>query len=41
MRELWRFLGVDDSHVPPNLGIRYQVRGMGRRKSPRSAPCRA
>jgi hypothetical protein len=31
MRELWRFLGVDDSHVPPNLGVRYQVRGMGRR----------
>jgi hypothetical protein len=31
LRELWRFLGVDDSHVPPNLGVRYQVRGMGRR----------
>ena len=29
--ELWRFLGVDDSHVPPNLGVRYQVRGTGRR----------
>ena len=29
--DLWRFLGVDDSHVPPNLGIRYQVRGTGRR----------
>ncbi len=28
---LWRFLGVDDSHVPPNLGVRYQVRGTGRR----------
>ena len=31
LRELWRFLGVDDSHVPPNLGVRYQVRGTGRR----------
>jgi Sulfotransferase family len=29
--ELWRFLGIDDSHVPPNLGVRYQVRGTGRR----------
>ena len=29
--DLWRFLGVDDSHVPPNLGTRYQVRGTGRR----------
>jgi hypothetical protein len=29
--DLWRFLGVDDSHVPPNLGVRYQVRGTGRR----------
>jgi hypothetical protein len=29
--ELWRFLGVDDSHVPPNLGVRYQERGIGRR----------
>jgi hypothetical protein len=28
---LWRFLGVDDSHVPPNLGERFQVRGTGRR----------
>ena len=28
---VWRFLGVDDSHVPPNLGVRYQVRGTGRR----------
>jgi hypothetical protein len=31
LRELFRFLGVDDAHVPPNLGIRYQVRGTGRR----------
>lgn len=31
--DLWRFLGVDDSHVPPNLGVRYQVRGTGRRIS--------
>ena len=31
LRELWRFLGVDESHVPPNLGVRYQVRGTGRR----------
>ena len=31
LRELWRFLGVDDSHVPPNLGVRYQQRGTGRR----------
>ena len=31
LRDLWRFLGVDDSHVPPNLGVRYQVRGTGRR----------
>jgi hypothetical protein len=31
LRELWRFLGVDDAHVPPNLGVRYQVRGTGRR----------
>jgi sulfotransferase family protein len=29
--DLWRFLGVDDSHVPPNLGERYQARGTGRR----------
>ena len=29
--DLYRFLGVDDSHVPPNLGVRYQVRGTGRR----------
>jgi hypothetical protein len=29
--ELFRFLGVDDGHVPPNLGVRYQVRGTGRR----------
>ena len=29
--ELWRFLGVDDAFVPPNLGVRYQVRGTGRR----------
>lgn len=31
LRELWRFLGVDAAHVPPNLGVRYQVRGTGRR----------
>lgn len=31
MKDLWRFLGVDDSHVPANLGERYQVRGAGRR----------
>jgi hypothetical protein len=29
--DLWRFLGIDDSHVPPNLGVRYQTRGTGRR----------
>jgi hypothetical protein len=29
--DLWRFLGVDDSHVPANLGVRYQTRGTGRR----------
>ena len=29
--DLWRFLGVDDAHVPPNLGARYQERGAGRR----------
>jgi Sulfotransferase family len=29
--DLWRFLEVDDSHVPPNLGTRYQTRGTGRR----------
>jgi Sulfotransferase family len=28
---LWRFLGVSDSFVPPNLGERFQVRGTGRR----------
>ena len=31
LREVYRFLGVDDTHVPPNLGVRYQVRGAGRR----------
>ncbi len=31
LREVYRFLGVDDAHVPPNLGVRYQVRGTGRR----------
>jgi hypothetical protein len=31
LRDLYRFLGVDDTHVPPNLGVRYQVRGTGRR----------
>ena len=29
--DLWRFLGVDQTHVPPNLGVRYQERGIGRR----------
>jgi hypothetical protein len=29
--DLWRFLDVDASHVPPNLGVRYQERGTGRR----------
>jgi hypothetical protein len=29
--EVFRFLGVDEAHVPPNLGVRYQVRGTGRR----------
>jgi hypothetical protein len=33
LRDLWRFLGVSDSHVPPNLGRRYQVRGTGTRRS--------
>jgi hypothetical protein len=31
LRDVYRFLGVDDTHVPPNLGVRYQVRGTGRR----------
>jgi hypothetical protein len=31
LRDLYRFLGVADAHVPPNLGVRYQVRGTGRR----------
>jgi hypothetical protein len=31
LADLWRFLDVDDSHVPPNLGVRYQERGTGRR----------
>jgi hypothetical protein len=31
LADLWRFLGVDDTHVPPNLGVRYQERGAGRR----------
>jgi Sulfotransferase family len=31
LRDLYGFLGVDDAHVPPNLGVRYQVRGSGRR----------
>lgn len=31
--DLYRFLGVGASHVPPNLGVRYQVRGTGRRIS--------
>jgi hypothetical protein len=31
LRDLYRFLDVDDAHVPPNLGVRYQVRGTGRR----------
>ena len=28
---LYRFLGVETTHVPPNLGVRYQQRGTGRR----------
>jgi sulfotransferase family protein len=31
LRDVHRFLGVDEAHVPPNLGVRYQVRGTGRR----------
>jgi Sulfotransferase family len=31
LREIWGYLGVDESHVPPNLGTRYQTRGTGRR----------
>jgi Sulfotransferase family len=31
LQELWRFLEIDASHVPPNLGTRYQTRGTGRR----------
>jgi Sulfotransferase family len=31
LRDLYRFLGVDDAHVPGNLGVRYQVRGTGGR----------
>jgi hypothetical protein len=39
LRDLWRFLGVDDSHVPPNLGKRYQTRGTSsRRKAFIAAP---
>jgi hypothetical protein len=29
--DLWRYLEVDESHVPANLGVRYQTRGTGRR----------
>jgi hypothetical protein len=29
--DLWRFLGVDATHVPPNVGVRYQLRGTGGR----------
>lgn len=35
LERLWRFLGVDDGHQPPNLGRRYQARGTG---APREAP---
>jgi len=31
LTDLWRFLDVDDSHVPPNLHMRYQTRGTSRR----------
>jgi len=31
LNDLWRFLEVDRGHVPENLGVRYQVRGTGRR----------
>jgi hypothetical protein len=31
--DLYRFLGVGTSHVPPNLGVRYQQRGTGRRSA--------
>jgi hypothetical protein len=39
--EVYRFLGVDDAHVPPNVGVRYQVRGTGRRSRVLSALPRA
>ena len=29
--DVWRFLGVDDSHVPENIGLRYHVGSPGRR----------
>jgi hypothetical protein len=31
LRDMWRFLDVDDSHVPPNLGVRYHVASPRRR----------
>jgi hypothetical protein len=31
LSELWRFLNIDDIHVPPNLDVRYQTRGTSRR----------
>ena len=33
LRELWRFLGVDESHVPINLDVRYR-RSADRRRVP-------
>ena len=38
LHELWRFLGVDAAHVPPNLGVRYQERGT-EGEAVRSARC--
>jgi hypothetical protein len=35
MAEVWRYLGVDDSHRPPNLGIRYRV-SAGKRRVPQA-----
>ncbi len=29
--DVWRFLGVDDSHAPENIGLRYHVGGPSRR----------
>lgn len=33
LNDLYRFLGVGTGHVPPNLGVRYQQRGTGRRSA--------